>query len=249
MKLKILNASCCSQELEGDPAGVSKSVSFVAAHSKTQFNSDDVIFLENGDVVGFITGHSASLKINVYISAAASSEFVQENDFGYWKEYDSDFGKIPASVNLYFYLNPKIFDELYQDVKSGIAPDYIGFRFIFSFSELPKGISLQNHAPFSPLLWDLNALKRLPVGECAFFYDENYEGAKSNEEIVGVGNRKRKTDFFNSVYLIMKETENVRKNLDLANIIHSKILSKIYILNMLIIFIVLIQQIYLYKIW
>ena len=205
MKLKILNASCCSQELEGDPAGVSKSVSFVAAHSQTQFNSDDVIFLENGDVVGFITGHSASLKINVYISAAASSEFVQENDFGYWKEYDSDFGKIPASVNLYFYLNPNIFDELYQDVKSGIAPDYIGFRFIFSFSELPKGISLQNHAPFSPLLWDLNALKRLPVGECAFYYDENYEGTKSNEEIVGVGNRKRKTDFFNFIAFSLSE--------------------------------------------
>jgi hypothetical protein len=248
MKLKILNASCCSQEQDGDPAGVSKSVSFVAAHSETQFNSDDVIFLENGDVVGFITGHSASLKVNVYLSDAAPSEFGQ-NDLGYLKEYDSDFGKIPASVNLYIGLNSKMFDELYQDVKSGNAPDYVGFRFIFDFCELPKGISLQSHAPFSPLLWDSDVVKRLPVGDCAFYYDENYEGAKSNEEIAGSGNRKRKRDFFNSIYFIMKETENVRKNLDLANIIHSKMLSKIYIINILIIFIVLVQQIFLYKIW
>jgi hypothetical protein len=247
MKLKILNASCRSGGLEGDPAGVNKSVSFVAAHSQAQFNSDDVIFLENGDVVGFITGHSASLKINVHISDAASSEFVQKNDFGYCKEYDSDFGKIPASVTLYFYLNSKRFDELYKDVKSGNAPDYIEFEFVFSFTGLPKGISLQSHAPFSPLLWDLDAVKRLPVGDCTFYYDENYQGTISNEKISDRGNRKRKSDFFDYIYFIMKETENVRKNLDVANIMHSKILSKIYILNMLIIFIILVLHIFLYK--
>lgn len=71
MKLKILNASCRSQEQDGDPAGVSQSVSFIAARSETQFNTGGVIFLKNGDAVGFITGHSGSLKINVYISAAA----------------------------------------------------------------------------------------------------------------------------------------------------------------------------------
>lgn len=248
MKLKILNASCCSQEQDGDPAGVSQSVSFVAARSETQFNTGGVIFLKNGDAVGFITGHSESLKINVYISAAASSE-CGENDFGYSQGHVSELGEIPASVNLYIDLNSKRFDELYQDVKSGNAPDYIDFKFVFSSTELPKGISLQSHVPFSPLLWDLDVVKRLPVGDCAFYYDENYEGAKSNEEIAGSGNRKRKRDFFNSIYFIMKETENVRKNLDLANIIHSKMLSKIYIINMLIIFIVLVQQIFLYKIW
>ena len=70
-----------------------------------------------------------------------------------------------------------------------------------------------------------------------------------NNKYKDVSNRERKRDFFNFVYVTMKETENVRRNLDLANIMYSKMLSKIYNINMLIIFIVLVQQIFLYKIW
>lgn len=184
-----------------------------ASTRSRSFGSDDVIFIKNGVQVASILRGKVDVPFNVEVYNSGVSDDNQHSDLMYLPAHSMDFGDISASIALVVGLSEKRFNELYQDIKLGAFPKVMRFSYFESFTDLPTGLSVPGRAPDSPLYWDLDAVKRLPVWGVSFQYGDTYElECERREEKVEIENNKRQ-EFFNELNLLKIKLDDLQESL------------------------------------